>query len=352
MTPSLLPELLDQRAPRLPRRIAQFGPVMVLRDLDDIQTLDAYELGRFSPDVLCVQIVIDDVSQTDSIRAARRMARNVVRHARPGQLIINVEPAYVGATEELFCAPIKLERGLSLANDINVVSLSSRNAEAIFGAQERLAMAESIAVGAANRESLLSFARLLLDLGRDFECTQRTLVASELDTVVRRHHDLSARRIDGQGDGNDAGFVAADVGDSTQVVSSLQVDDTLVGRILAGLYGRHVAPNAARVLMVGLDSVHVDERLGAPIPGSAADVALLRELMAAGVRVDVYEPRVTGRLVVGDAIVPLIDRPYAAVYDLVVIRAIRPLMKLRWLADARAIVDDTQQRTVVPLTLF
>lgn len=81
-------------------------------------TGDARALELADTIFICVPTPVDEDLQPD-LRCLRAACESVVRHARPGQLILLTSTSYVGTTRELLVKPLA-ERGLEAGEDVFV----------------------------------------------------------------------------------------------------------------------------------------------------------------------------------------------------------------------------------------
>jgi nucleotide sugar dehydrogenase len=68
--------------------------------------------------IICVPTPVDS-QQTPDLSALRGACASVVRHARPGQVIILTSTSYVGTTRDLLTEPLR-QRGLAVGPEVNV----------------------------------------------------------------------------------------------------------------------------------------------------------------------------------------------------------------------------------------
>ncbi len=81
-------------------------------------TTDAAAVSAADAVMICVPALVD-ARQTPDLAALRGACASVVRHARPGQVIILTSTTYVGTTNELLTVPLA-ERGLLAGTDVHI----------------------------------------------------------------------------------------------------------------------------------------------------------------------------------------------------------------------------------------
>jgi UDP-N-acetyl-D-glucosamine dehydrogenase len=83
-----------------------------------VLTSDAAGLSEADAIVICVPTPVDEERRPD-LRCLRSACETVVRHVRPGQLVILTSTSYVGTTRDLLVAPLD-DRGLRPGEDVFV----------------------------------------------------------------------------------------------------------------------------------------------------------------------------------------------------------------------------------------
>jgi nucleotide sugar dehydrogenase len=345
-------------------------------------TLEAGALGEADAVVICVPTPVDEAFQPD-LRFLQIACDTVVRHARPGQVVILTSTSYVGTTGDLLVAPLR-DRGFRPGEDVFVAFSPERidpgnttwRQEAvprIVGGVTRACTQAATAVlgriaGRIHQVSSPEAAELAKLYENSFRAVNIAF-ANEMAGVSRRF-GLDPIEVTEAAATKPYGFMAFYPGpgvgghcipcDPHYLLGGLreaQATAPVLERAMEGIAGRprevvtravellesrDVAVACSRVLVVG-----AAYKPGIQDIRESPALEILRELAAKGAVVAYHDPLVRSLSLEGGLALLSVAQPDPGDYDLAIVVTAHSGFDYSWLDEVEQVLDCTY-RTVTP----